>query len=147
MATQQAAQTQQAPNPEFIQLASDGNRQAGNKDPTGSTPGSNVLFTWTNEILRQSTRQAEFQMPDVRCARGDLAIDICVKIWKNECINLAALLKKNKIRRGDVTCNLFINEHGHIQTRPKVVKEIINVEFRTRQALKQEPWNNIYFDL
>ena len=55
-------------------------------------------------MIRQNTHQSDFQMPDVRCADEDLAMhvpqDICIKIWKHEYINLAALLKK--IRKGEV---------------------------------------------
>ena len=142
--TQQAAtvtlQETPAPEPEFIQLASDSNGQAGNGNLTGGVSGSNVLSTSTNtlgvqgmsgEILRNNANQSEFQLPDVRCADDDLAMhvphDICINIWKNEYINLAALLKKNQKQRGDETGNLYINEHGLIQTRPKALREITNI--------------------
>ena len=196
--------TSEEPQPEIIQLAGDG-PAAGNA--IRDTLGSSILSTWTNalgvsqELLRKNT-QTDFQMPDVSCADDDLAMhvpqDLCIKIWKHEYINLAALLKKNQKRRGDETGNLFINELGQIQTRPKILKEITNIrewtdaflifmniylkkhqnkvfeliqymstireaesrclnqnlawreydaEFRTRQALKLEPWNKIYSDL
>lgn len=200
----------QAPEPEYIQLANDQDQAQAGKETAGMS-GESFLSNWTkvlgvpqvsNEMIRQNTHQSEFQMPDVRCADDDLAMhvpeDICMKIWKQEYINLAALLKKNQKRRGDESGNLYINEHGQIQTRPKILKEITNIrewtdaflifmtiylkkhknqvfeliqymstireaesrcqsqnlawreydaEFRTRQALKSEPWNKIYSDL
>ena len=199
--------------PEIVRLCGDGGvQQSGNQvsySPEINATGSSMLNTWTSALGVQGTplaqtiaqnTQSDFQMPDVRCADDDIAMhvpqDICIKIWKNEYINLASLLKKNQKRRGEESGNLFINEHGQIQTRPKVLKEITNIrewtdafsifmtiylkkyqdkvfeliqylstireaesrcqnlawreydaEFRTRQALKQEPWNKIYSDL
>lgn len=198
----------QGPGQQFIQLSSDVSEPAGNKNLSENIPESSSLSTWadvlvqrvSNEILAQNTQQSEFQMPDVRCADDDLALhvpqDICIKIWKNEYINLAVLLKRNQKRRGDETGNLYVNKLLQLQTRPQVLKEINNIrewtdaflifmsiylkkhqnkvfellqymstireaesrcqnlawrdydaEFRTRQALKQEPWNKIYTDL
>ena len=199
--------------PEIVRLCGDGGvQQSGNQvsySPEINATGSSMLNTWTSALGVQGTplaqtiaqnTQSDFQMQDVRCADDDIAMhvpqDICIKIWKNEYINLASLLKKNQKRRGEESGNLFINEHGQIQTRPKVLKEITNIrewtdaflifmtiylkkyqdkvfeliqylstireaesrcqnlawreydaEFRTRQALKQEPWNKIYSDL
>ncbi|MEW8544393.1 MAG: hypothetical protein AB2693_12740, partial [Candidatus Thiodiazotropha sp.] len=203
----QAEATESRPEPEIVRLSGDGG-QSGNSSEVSAT-GSNILNTWTSTLgaqgipslatISQNTH-TEFQMPDVHCADDDITMhvpqDICIKIWKNEYINLAALLKKNQKRRGEESGNLFVNEHGQIQTRPKVLKEITNIrewtdaflifmaiylkkyqdkvfeliqymstireaesrcqslawreydaEFRTRQALKHEPWNKIYSDL
>lgn len=202
-----------AAEPEIIRLGSDPVQPQGNTTnlmtSNDSSAGSSSVNTWKSalgfsmpDISPQilATSQTEFQMPDVRCADDDLAMhvpqDICIKIWKHEYINLAALLKKNQKRRGEESGNLFVNEHGQIQTRPKVLKEIGNIrewtdaflifmaiylkkyrekvfellqymntireaesrcqnlawreydaEFRTRQALKLEPWSKIYSDL
>ena len=96
--------TSEEPQPEIIQLAGDG-PAAGNA--IRDTLGSSILSTWTNalgvsqELLRKNT-QTDFQMPDVSCA-DDLAMhvpqDLCIKIWKHEYINLAALLKKKKTKK------------------------------------------------
>ena len=130
--------------PEIVRLCGDGGvQQSGNQvsySPEINATGSSMLNTWTSALGVQGTplaqtiaqnTQSDFQMPDVRCADDDIAMhvpqDICIKIWKNEYINLASLLKKNQKRRGEESGNLFINEHGQIQTRPKVLKEITNI--------------------
>ena len=130
--------------PEIVRLSGDvGIQQSGNQvsySPEVSPTGSSMLNAWTSVLGVQGTplsqtiaqnTQLDFQMPDVRCADDDITMhvpqDICMKIWKNEYINLASLLKKNQKRRGEESGNLFINEHGQIQTRPKVLKEITNI--------------------
>ena len=130
--------------PEIVRLCGDGGvQQSGNQvsySPEINATGSSMLNTWTSALGVQGTplaqtiaqnTQSDFQMPDVRCADDDIAMhvpqDICIKIGKNEYINLASLLKENQKRRGEESGNLFINEHGQIQTRPKVLKEITNI--------------------
>ena len=94
--------------------------------PEINATGSSMLNTWTSALGVQGTplaqtiaqnTQSDFQMPDVRCADDDIAMhvpqDICIKIWKNEYINLASLLKKNQKRRGE--------ESGTLQRRYNAV--------------------------
>ena len=99
--------------PEIVRLSGDvGIQQSGNQvltSPEVNTTGSSMLNAWTSVLGVQGTplsqtiaqnTQSDFQMPDVRCADDDITMhvpqDICMKIWKNEYINLASLLKKNK---------------------------------------------------
>ena len=99
--------------PEIVRLCGDGGvQQSGNQvsySPEINATGSSMLNTWTSALGVQGTplaqtiaqnTQSDFQMPDVRCADDDIAMhvpqDICIKIWKNEYINLASLLKKNQ---------------------------------------------------
>lgn len=137
---------------EVVQLAGDSQPQSGITDSQAShkhpiidfeqiikdsalLPLPDTISTETeanvHDVISVPSQNLQFEEPTLRCGSDDMSVhvplQICQKIWQNQYINIALLLKGNvelhELCTGGV---VHISDKGLIETRPKITKEKVS---------------------